>query len=197
MNKYYPYLFTTRSFSLPKLSVKILPVVFFTASSLLLTSCGGVFGPYYRKLNSATVTGPANPYPVVSRSSASGHTSRLRSYQRRGYVPLGESTITARHKVSEDEARQLAVSKNGDVAVLSTKYLGERSQRVSVPVTTTIRDTRYVQGGGYANNRGYRSQYGEGGARQSQETTYVHQNQKYKLWRHKVTVLAKRSRLSQ
>lgn len=170
-------------------------VVSILISSLVLTSCGGAFGPSYRKVTSAKVLGAGNSYPPVSTGSISSHTSRIRTYQRKGFIPLGESTIVRRGKLSEDHARQLVQAKKGDLGIMSSSYLGQGSERVAVPVRTTTYQRRDVAAGAYANNRGYRSAAVAEGRRASESTEYVYQTQIFDLWKHKATVMVHKNRL--
>ena len=80
---------------------------------------------------------------------------------------------------------------------MSSKYLGTRTARVAVPVSTTTYNSEAAVARAYGNNNGYRSAEAARAARQSEATTYTYQNQKYKLWQHKATVLVRKNRLTQ
>ena len=107
----------------------------------------------------------------------------MSGYTRRGYSIIGYGQMNARYQVDSQNARMLAVEKNADAAVFSRRDLGTHSERVAVPIATS-QSTGYSQ---YQNSNQYASQSQAG----AQTTVYGYENQKYKLYEHKTTLLRK------
>lgn len=176
---------------------RIIHAALIVMTPLLVASCStGQFGTDYKRTSSYKVNNPnPNPNPVVRVVSESSHSSAVRSAQNRGYVPIGTSTIYRRFKVPVQEARNLVSYHKGDMGVYSAKYLGTRSERVPVPVATTVSNAQGASASRYGNNYGYRSGYDSASAASSESTHYVYQNQRYKLYRFRATVLAHKRHL--
>jgi hypothetical protein len=151
-------------------------------NSLLFCSCSSnPLAIGYRSAPGVTKREWVNTNPTLAQPSISNHNGTVSSYTRKGYRVIGYGQMNARYEIDPQNARLLAIEKNGDVAVFSRRYLGKQTERVQVPIAT-VQSNDYSQ---YSNTNQYASQQSSG----SQSTVYGYQDQQYQLWEHKTTLL--------
>ncbi len=179
-------------------SASILTAAFLITVPVTLVSCtSGQFGSNYKKISGYKVVNPTpDPNPPVRVAPESAHSSAVRSLQRKGYVPIGMSTIYRRFKVPVQDARELVIFRKGDIGVYSAKYLGIRSERVAVPVSSTVTNAEDDHSSTYSDNEGYRSDYDSADTARKESVHYVYEDHFYKLYRYRATVLAHKKHLA-
>jgi len=124
-----------------------------------------------------------NTNPSLIQTTGSGHGAAVSRYANKGYSIIGHGQTNARYEIDAQNARMLAVEKNADLAIFSQRDLGVHSERVAVPVATS-QSSGYSQ---YRNSNEYESQ-----SRDRESTTvYGYENQHYRLFEHKTTLLRK------
>lgn len=152
--------------------------------SALLSSCSmNPLASGYRSTPGMPKREWVNTNPSLIQTSSSGHSSSVSRYTNRGYSIIGYGQMNARYQIDAQNARMLAVEKNADAAIFSCRDLGTHTERVAVPVATA-QSSGYSQ---YQNSNQYASRSREG----SQTTVYEYENQKYRLYEHKTTLLRK------
>jgi hypothetical protein len=152
--------------------------------STLLSSCSmNPLAIGYRSTPNIPNREWVNTNPSMIQTSSSAHGSAVSRYTSKGYSIIGHGQTNARYEIDAQNARMLAVEKNADLAIFSQRDLGVYSERVAVPVATS-QSSGYSQ---YRNSNEYESQ-----SRDSERTTvYEYQNQHYRLFEHKTTLLRK------
>jgi hypothetical protein len=152
--------------------------------SAMLSSCAmNPLAQGYRSTPGVPKREWVNTNPSLIQPSSSGHGGSVSRYTNRGYSIIGYGQINARFQVDAQNARMLAVEKNADVAVFSRRDLGTHTERVAVPIATS-QSSGISQ---YQNSNQYASQ----SQAAAQTTVYGYENQKYKLYEHKTTLLRK------
>lgn len=126
-----------------------------------------------------------NDNPAVQNPSWGSHATIVARLTAQGFTVIGYGQVKRREVIDAENARLLAVQKNADVAIFSSRDLGVFAETVAVPVQGRTTTSSSYQRYGDSSSSGSSS---------STTTDFSYEKRNYRLFDHKTTLLRSRSK---